>query len=266
MKTIQERELDLERDKKAWRVEKNELTIDVQHLTLEKKSLLKKVAPLRTRIEGLQRAIDNLIKIKSILETDNADLKIKISDKNNLIKELDVDIEVRESKVQSLKTEINSGLREYELNERAKIDKSLESSRQLKGTLEEELEELRIEIESALMQAEAARTDAQTSADGLEQVRKSVLEQKEVLGEELRILKSENQRFRDKNRILVGQNTDLSGESFKLNTKNEDLKAYEVRAWKVLNAKDEELQNRERALSEREQFVPSSKSFLPPVL
>lgn len=66
------------------------------------------------------------------------------------------------------------------------------------------------------------------------------------------------------NLALSLDNTSLQNANDLLNHKNLEFRSYEAKAWRRLHAADAALQERERAVAEREQYRPQTRSFLPP--
>lgn len=87
---------------------------------------------------------------------------------------------------------------------------------------------------------------------------KSYIEKKEKLGREVG-------KLREEVNGLVQRKSDLMIDNSKLEAANSEFRKYEDKAWIALDAKDEELKTRELALTQKENFSPRTKSFLPPM-
>jgi chromosome segregation ATPase len=70
-------------------------------------------------------------------------------------------------------------------------------------------------------------------------------------------------KLKDEVSGFVQRKSELMIANAELERQNKEFMDYEKGAWKVLNAKDEELTAREKTISEKEQLRPGVKTFLP---
>lgn len=112
--------------------------------------------------------------------------------------------------------------------------------------------------------AQTATTEAQEAVKGLEELKKAVEMETEHLEGQVEIHKKELRRLKDESSALLAKKIELSEANVKLDQENKKFVEYEKKAWKVLNAKDEELKSRQKAVEEQEQYKPRMTSFLPP--
>lgn len=145
--------------------------------------------------------------------------------------------------IQSLLQQIEDELIELDAKASAKQD---ELERRNKDVAEAEKELLTIE--------EALKVENQRYLDEKSQLEKAS-----------RPLKKEAQHLSDEISTLTDRKGDLMLANSKLEQQNKDFIEYEQKAWKVLDAKDQELQAREHNLSEKENLSPRAKTFLPSV-
>ncbi len=108
------------------------------------------------------------------------------------------------------------------------------------------------------------KTDRDKAKDELLAFSKTCRKETDKLEESLQVLKKEEARLSQELGILVNRKGELQVANAKLEATNKEFMLYESKAWQSLNAKDTELQAREKKLIEKESLRPMGKSFLPP--
>lgn len=131
------------------------------------------------------------------------------------------------------------------------------------------LEEEATKAQKIVTEYEQKKIDVEIAAEEfpkyLAQVKRESEEQsvtytniRDRLSKEVSILREENSQLTQRKSELMIANSKLENDNLR-------LQKYEEKTWKVLNAKDEELKVREAAVTQKENFAPRSKSFLPPI-
>lgn len=266
MKSIQDREFILEREQKAWRNEKTEISHEIQLLKAERTSSLEKVKPLRTKISGLQIAVASLTVAKRLLEESLEAIKAKVKQAQDSLLSISELDQAGKDNLEALKADLDVKLKNYESEQRKAIEDRLEPLRQEENDLSRATTKLKGEVTGLELAQYNAKKQKNEAISELEITKKSIAHEKTQLEEEIMPLRSDKQHLLEDLEILVGQRTVLTEANVKLQERNAKFKVYWTRAWKILTSKDQELQQREKSLQEKEQLVPISHSFLPPML
>lgn len=88
--------------------------------------------------------------------------------------------------------------------------------------------------------------------------------EQESLEEDIQPLRDELVRVKSEISVESDRLADIKVENSRLTKENYKLSQYEASALKVLRAKDLELIEREKRISQKENLSPGTKSFLPP--
>jgi len=258
-------ELKLVREQKAWKEQLADIKLDIQHLNAEKKVILGQIKPKRTELEGLKRAISGLQDAQEGYNTEIEDLKKQITVIKGELDTLDSQKTALETEIKTRKAGIDQELDTYEQDARNKADKLLDTLNigieEAQKTLNDLVSRENQKTEE-LRQLDLTLTGAKSKHEaGLKELAKAEADYREkigVLAKRHLFLSNQVEQAEASNKTLIKENIELV-------KRNEGMKTYETRAWKILNAKDDELQQREKVLAEREQFKPSPRSLLPPV-
>lgn len=132
----------------------------------------------------------------------------------------------------------------------ADLDNTIESKRGVIDNLDDQIANRRRELTKLDEELDVARTDT--------------IEETRILEDNTATIKAENDRIKQENADLVRRKGELQTANSQLEQSNKEFIEYEKKAWISLKAKDEELQGREKAVAEKENYSPRHNSFLPP--
>lgn len=118
----------------------------------------------------------------------------------------------------------------------------------------------------AITREDDAKERARLAVQNTERIRKEELAKAQSYTDKKERLGKEAFKLQEDVNVLVQRKSDLMIANSKLENANLNFRKYEDKAWKALDAKDEELKSREAALTQKENFSPRTKSFLPPMM
>ena len=128
----------------------------------------------------------------------------------------------------------------------------------------EKAEILQADLEKKSVAIAQAKTELALLAKEVEDAKASNGQDMQRLQESIEPLKTEKQRLEGEVSTLVARKGQLTTANIRLQQENAKLAAYEKKAWQMLSAKDKELQDREKAIQEKESLRPTGRTFLPP--
>lgn len=116
-------------------------------------------------------------------------------------------------------------------------------------------------LRTQITQHEQAEKTAHTAR---ETAKVEYTKEKYELDERIDVYRKEKHQLETEVETLVNRKGDLKLDNSKLEQKNKEYREYETNAWKVLDAKDKELLERENALQQRESLRTPVRTLLPP--
>ena len=120
------------------------------------------------------------------------------------------------------------------------------------------------EVEANNELISTTRAEAETANNELKELKTRIGTETRQLNADIAPLRTEKHKLDGEISALVATKGDLKIDNVRLEKANKEFRDYEAGAWKVLDAKDKELLERERTVAEKEQFTPSAQSLLPP--
>lgn len=131
--------------------------------------------------------------------------------------------------------------------------------------MKEEVKSTQVILEDQRKLEQAARDAAAKSNAELDAVTKANASERGSIEAATATLNGELEKLQVELRALVERKSGLMLENNGLEEKNRQLKLYESKAWKLLEAKDKELVQRELILDQKDSYSSRPKTLLPPV-
>lgn len=264
MSDITARERELEREKEAWKVGQNDRTRDKVHLEGQIASLREKRKRLEALIEPTAEILEELHRQATILADKIEDLTVLKTALLQEIKKMDGRLEAIHAETESAQEGQKFTLATLEATLKLESASLREEYAQQQKLLDEKL----TATNSELLELQRIRQDTMDSqrliASGLMQEEVSLRKRIDLATEACEIYESRKQRLEDETLSLQAHHQELTAENMELAKQNALFVQYEDKAWKVLNAKDASLQQRDLAMNERENLRPQA-SLLPPI-
>lgn len=132
-------------------------------------------------------------------------------------------------------------------------------------SLEQDAKDKATIVENLAQQENRIRDAVRLAQNELEQFISSADTGKKEIADDIAVLSKELINLRGHIEEAVAKKGELLIENTTLQKKVEGFRLYEEKAWKALEAKEQELLERERVVAEKEQFSPRTKSLLPPM-
>lgn len=264
MSDITVRERELEREKEEWEQGKSDRKRDKVRLENLITSLKDKRLRLEEAVEPASRFLDELQQQVMVHSDKIQDLTTY---KTALLKEIRT-AQAEMDNIHAKTTEAHEGQRltlstleatialETE-NQKAEQAKQVELLNSQLLTARTELSDMQIQ-QQELMDTHSQLTDDLLHKEA--ELRKRI----DAATEACEVFEARKQHTEDELSSLQAHHQALTVANADLTKQNALFVEYENKAWKVLNAKDESLQQRESALAEKEQLRPRA-SLLPPL-
>lgn len=252
------------REQDLWAQKKVDADRYLKRLHAEIATLEPKAADLRNDVAQLKE------QVKHYDET--------CSERLAYISTLQADTEAYEKRLSEIDDKLTS-VQQHLASEQASIDRKLrEYTDSQKILLQEEETVLREDLDALYkkrnelsevlafrkIEIAALRDSYRTEEVNLKNQVRLLTDDKDTLINEIKKLEADISDLDRAKLSLSLDNTALQDGNNLLYQKNLEFKSYEVKAWRQLHATDAALQERERAITEREQYHPQTRSFLPP--
>lgn len=260
---LTKREAALSRDQQAWRNEKTDLVRFIDLHKAKKSSLASEVTKLEKQISDLTKRASILGHSNNSLASANNSLERKIERQSVLLDATIEDSLKFEDEVESRKVKIDIELEQYKADKIAEIQKDIDLLAEKRTAAITSLNDVKDKIETA--SSERVNTEKEL-VDYAKQVKETMADLDKQIAEirdTLQPLRNELIKLSDEISSKQAIKNQLTEENVILITAKDKFKAYEKRAWHLLEAKDKELQERYATIREKEQMVPSRRSFLP---
>lgn len=261
----------LDKEKTAWakaEAARKQAQVDADRLLAKTQAeidvLEPRAAQLRSDVLNLKAKYDQLVTLKTKQENDVRELHASLDAQRTI---LDGIIERQKSAVvaaNAQKAVIDADLVKYEANNRAIINEQLDVLNQTYQETSRELLKAQQNLVAIQEATEKAKADKISAEAMLYAASETTMNETTRLENELSTLRNKNFEASEHNKSLLATQAKILAENARLEKENKDFKAYESKALKILNNTDEALQERERVVSQREQYRPASHSFLPP--
>lgn len=254
----------LEREQKEWNNKKSDLERQILKLESQVKVLTKKVTDKQTDVETIDNQIIILESRLKSLESLNRRTEKELKEaelRKAKAHEASCLIEFATRRKQS---EVGMKVEEYRKLAESKANDSLASVTDLIESLNNEKTSLEENIELLKKSKILITKELEELEDKLEEVESTNNAEIKKSNIRLKVLQDEVQRANSNLDTLQAQLLEQKDRYVKCEKKMQDFVEYEKKAWKILQAKDKGLQEREARVAQSEQFVQNTQSFLPP--